>query len=202
MGAPMNVSMDSLKWSASHSAGSSAGLHRGCSGAGPSHRGITHTRCGAHPGAEGQSRSGRAPEPVRAATVEAPKVTEGGHANKQGDIREQAHRRGIPNVHYLDIDISYFTFTLYPMLQLASRWAHPVAPAKEACISLMRYDGSTDKKILSILMKGQLLSIIPCAAPLDKGHLFQAKYVPFKAVMEGDPWKSEESYSLDEVIYR
>lgn len=40
------------------------------------------------------------------------------------------------------------------------------------------------------------------AAPLDKGHLFQAKYVPFKAVMEGDPWKSEESYSLDEVIYR
>ena len=42
----------------------------------------------------------------------------------------------------------------------------------------------------------------PCAAPLDKGHLFQAKYVPFKAVMEGDPWKSEESYSLDEVIYR
>lgn len=40
------------------------------------------------------------------------------------------------------------------------------------------------------------------AAPLDKGHLFQAKYVPFKAVLEGDPWKSEESYSLDEVIYR
>ena len=40
------------------------------------------------------------------------------------------------------------------------------------------------------------------AAPLHKGHLFQAKYVPFKAVMEGDPWKSEESYSLDEVIYR
>lgn len=40
------------------------------------------------------------------------------------------------------------------------------------------------------------------AAPLDKGHLFRAKYVPFKAVLEGDPWNSEESYSLDEVIYR
>lgn len=41
-----------------------------------------------------------------------------------------------------------------------------------------------------------------CAAPLDKGHLFRAKYVPFKSVLEGDPWNSEESYSLDEVVYR
>lgn len=41
-----------------------------------------------------------------------------------------------------------------------------------------------------------------CAAPLDKGHLFRAKYVPFEAVLGGDPWNSEESYSLDEVIYR
>ncbi len=40
------------------------------------------------------------------------------------------------------------------------------------------------------------------AAPLDKGHLFRAKYVPFKAVLEGDPWNSEESYSLDDVVYR
>ena len=40
------------------------------------------------------------------------------------------------------------------------------------------------------------------AAPLDKGHLFRAKYVPFEAVLGGDPWSSEESYSLDEVIYR
>ena len=54
---------------------------------------------------------------------------------------------------------------------------------------------------LILLLDRQLLLIL-YAAPLDKGHLFQAKYVPFKAVLEGDPWKSEESYSLDEVIYR
>ena len=37
---------------------------------------------------------------------------------------------------------------------------------------------------------------------MDKGHLFRAKYVPFEAVLGGDPWASEESYSLDDVIYR
>ena len=52
------------------------------------------------------------------------------------------------------------------------------------------------------LGSSRLKLYVVCAAPLHKGHLFQAKYVPFKAVMEGDPWKSEESYSLDEVIYR
>ena len=117
--------------------------------------------------------------------------------------REISESKLIVEVHLTFIFLTLICiFTLYPVLQLAPRWAHPVASAKEACISLMRYDESAEKEILSILMKGQLLSIIPCAAPLDKGHLFQAKYVPFKAVMEGDPWKSEESYSLDEVIYR
>ena len=144
MGAPMNVSMDSLRWSASHSAGSSAGLQRGCSGAGPSHRVITHTRCGARSGADSQSRSGRAPEPVRAATVEAPKVSEGGQANKQGDIREQAHRRGTPSVHFRDID-DLSVYHIVPSAAAAPRWAYPVATAEEFCISLMRYDESTEK---------------------------------------------------------
>lgn len=92
MGTSLNVSMDSLRWASSH--GSSASLHRSSCGAGPSHRVIVHPRCSARAGADGQSRSGRAPEPVRAATVEAPKISEGGQASKQGDIREQAHRRG------------------------------------------------------------------------------------------------------------
>ena len=92
MGTPLSGSMDSLRWASSH--GSSAALQR-CSGiAGPSHRVTLHPRCGARAGADGQSKAGRAPEPVRAAAVQAPEVSEGGQANKQGDIREQAHRRG------------------------------------------------------------------------------------------------------------
>lgn len=94
MGTPLSGSMDSLRWGSSH--GSSAALQR-CSGiAGPSHRVSVHPRCAARAGADGQNKSGRAPEPVRAAAVQAPapEVSEGGQANKQGDIREQAHRRG------------------------------------------------------------------------------------------------------------
>ncbi|KAK9828919.1 hypothetical protein WJX72_002784 [[Myrmecia] bisecta] len=37
-------------------------------------------------------------------------------------------------------------------------------------------------------------------APLEKGHLFNAKFVPFSSVSSGKP--SKEKYSLDEVIYR
>ena len=40
------------------------------------------------------------------------------------------------------------------------------------------------------------------AAPLEKGHLFNARYVPFQAVASGTGRRSEETYSLDEVVYR
>ncbi|KAK9826812.1 hypothetical protein WJX81_003228 [Elliptochloris bilobata] len=39
-------------------------------------------------------------------------------------------------------------------------------------------------------------------APLEKGHLFNARYVPFQAVASGSGRASEETYSLDEVVYR
>ena len=40
----------------------------------------------------------------------------------------------------------------------------------------------------------------PYAVPLDKAHTFNAKFVPFKDVQNKK--LSEETYSLDEVIYR
>jgi hypothetical protein len=41
-------------------------------------------------------------------------------------------------------------------------------------------------------------SVVLCVwtEPLEKGHLFSAKYVPFT------PTDVDETYSLDEVIYR
>lgn len=42
----------------------------------------------------------------------------------------------------------------------------------------------------------------PSAAPLEKGHLFNARYVPFQAVASGTGRASDETYSLDEVVYR
>ena len=41
-----------------------------------------------------------------------------------------------------------------------------------------------------------ILFVCVCAEPLEKGHLFSAKYVPFT------PTDVDETYSLDEVIYR
>lgn len=40
------------------------------------------------------------------------------------------------------------------------------------------------------------------AAPLEKGHLFNARYVPFSAVALGEGRAAGEAYSLDEVVYR
>ena len=39
-------------------------------------------------------------------------------------------------------------------------------------------------------------------APLEKSHLFNARYVPFAAVEAGNGAASKETYSLDDVIYR
>ncbi|KAK9919067.1 hypothetical protein WJX75_009116 [Coccomyxa subellipsoidea] len=126
--------MESLRSSAGGVAGSCAGL-RSNTGASPSHRVCTTPVCVARSSSTGHRHARRAPEPPKAATVEA-KVDQDGDASRglerQGSIRDRAHKR----------------------------------------------------------------------APLDKGHLFRAKYVPFKSVLEGDPWNSEESYSLDEVVYR
>lgn len=38
------------------------------------------------------------------------------------------------------------------------------------------------------------------AAPLTKGHLFEANYVPLRSIIEGN--KPSEVFSLDEVMYR
>ena len=38
-------------------------------------------------------------------------------------------------------------------------------------------------------------------APLEKSHLFNARFVPFSSVAAKDP-RPSETYSLDEVIYR
>lgn len=188
--------MESLRSSAAlHSAGSAA-LQRGSSGVGPSHRVIVHPRCSARAGADAQSRSGRAPDPVRAATIEAPNVnvSEGRQAAKQGDIREQAHRRGTHHQIYTSAPTMTVSakclarkrsHVLGHILLRRQGFAHGRMPIRPNSF------GSSHLKLYAV-----------CAAPLHKGHLFQAKYVPFKAVMEGDPWKSEESYSLDEVIYR
>ena len=43
-------------------------------------------------------------------------------------------------------------------------------------------------------------SLLCSAAPLTKSHLFQAKFVPLRSVIENK--KANETYSLDEVIYR
>ena len=42
----------------------------------------------------------------------------------------------------------------------------------------------------------------PHTAPLEKSHLFNARYVPFAAVEAGNGAASKETYSLDDVIYR
>lgn len=39
-----------------------------------------------------------------------------------------------------------------------------------------------------------------CAAPLTKGHLFEANFVPLRNVIDGT--KPSETFSLDEVMYR
>lgn len=39
-------------------------------------------------------------------------------------------------------------------------------------------------------------------APLEKSHLFNARYVPFAAVEKGAGAAASETYSLDDVIYR
>jgi hypothetical protein len=41
----------------------------------------------------------------------------------------------------------------------------------------------------------------PPTAPLEKSHLFNARFVPFSSVAAKDP-RPSETYSLDEVIYR
>lgn len=40
----------------------------------------------------------------------------------------------------------------------------------------------------------------PGAAPLDKAHLFNARFIPFRDVQQHT--SSPESYRLDEVVYR
>lgn len=40
----------------------------------------------------------------------------------------------------------------------------------------------------------------PRAAPLDKAHLFNAKFVPFSDIQSGA--RGGETYSLDQVVYR
>ena len=121
-------------------------------------------------------------------------MSEGRQAAKQGDIREQAHRRGM---HH-QIDASAPTMTI-SALYLARN--NHTASAYLYC----SWQGLAHRQLPSRpdgLESSRLKLYVTRAAPLHKGHLFQAKYVPFKAVMEGDPWQSEESYSLDEVIYR
>lgn len=40
------------------------------------------------------------------------------------------------------------------------------------------------------------------AAPMDKAHLFNAKFVPLKDVRAGRAQQAQETYSLDEVVYK
>lgn len=45
-----------------------------------------------------------------------------------------------------------------------------------------------------------VMGALVCAAPLDKAHLFNAKFVPFDDIRNGS--NGSEAYSLDEVRYR
>ena len=219
----MHAGVESLASTSSPHAGRCAGLQ---SSASPSHRAAHFTpRCLARSKAPGQSH--RAAQPLRAATVEAPAVDQNGEApgreyKRTGSIREQAHRRGTHTVRLC---------VYSPILQLPCRGTGRCPPALQtpggeqavlccACImpfwtTLKKQAGCRCLQIYSIRswvhdsacsrayhVSCRSPAVLSAAAPLDKGHLFRAKYVPFEAVLGGDPWASEESYSLDDVIYR
>jgi hypothetical protein len=93
----VHSSMGCLRSAACPMAGSCSGLRAGVAGTSSSHRLFFTPRCVARRPAHGTRQSRRVPDPLKAATVEAPKVDRGDdpkRVDRQESIREQAHRRG------------------------------------------------------------------------------------------------------------